>query len=286
MKLRIIYTFFLFLFGCFLLMSHSDGRASNNNEGNTGAPNDNNSSNNRTCQNCHNSGSFVVTPELSITDSGGGAISGNYIPGEVYTVKLTVNSDGAPAGYGFQMVALNAAENVDGAPINTWAVPASSTNVQLAIPANGRQYAEQNGTSSTNEFIMEWTAPASGDVTFYYGGNAVNGNGLNSLDNAIMGSTSLSPDPTSINELEKSLSLNIFPNPVSEVMSLQTNAQDSDNYDLFIYDQNGHQILNQKINIPSGENISPIDVNNFSSGVYNLIISDGKNQIAKKILKL
>lgn len=285
MKLRIIYTFSILFFGAFLFLSHSTGRATNFNEGNTGAPNDN-ANNGRTCQTCHNSGSFAVTPELTITDSDGNTIAENYLPDATYTVKLTVNSNGTPAGYGFQIVALNAAQDVDGDPVNTWTIPAGSSNLQIATPANGRQYAEHDGISSSNEFIMEWTAPSSGDVTFYYGGNAVNNNGASSLDNAIMSSTSFSLDPTSTNELEKSLSLNIFPNPVSEVMTLQTNAQDSDNYDLFIYDQNGRQVLNQKINIPSGENISPININSFSSGVYNLIISDGKNQITKKMLKL
>ena len=283
MKLRIIYTFFV-LFGAFLLLSHSNGRATNFNEGNTGAPNDN-ATNNRTCQTCHNSGSFAVTPMLSITDQGGNEISGNYLPGVTYNVKLTVNSTGTPAGYGFQMVALNAPENMDGAAVNTWVVPAGSTNLQVATPPNGRQYAEQNAVSTSNEFVLEWTAPASGDVTFYYGGNAVNDNQMNGGDNAIMGSTSLSLDPTSTNELEKSLSLDIFPNPVNDVLTLQTNAQGSDTYDLFLFDQNGRQILNQKINIPAGENISPIDVAHLSTGMYNLIISDGKNNIAKKMLK-
>lgn len=284
MKFRIIYTFFV-LFGAFLLLSHSSGRATNFNEGNTGAPNDN-ATNNRTCQTCHNSGSFTVTPELLITDQGGNEISGNYLPGETYNVKLTVNSTGSPAGYGFQLVALNAPANMDGTPVNTWALPTGSAGIQLATPANGRQYAEHDAINTSNEFLLEWTAPSSGDVTFYYGGNAVDENGQNGGDNAIMGSTELSLDPTSTNDLEQSLSLDIFPNPVNEVLSLQTNAQGSDTYDLFLFDQSGRQILNQKINIPAGENVSPIEVNNLSTGMYNLIISDGENQITKKMLKL
>ena len=172
MKLRIIYTLFVLLFGSFLFLNNSGGRATTASEGNTGAPNDN-GNNNRTCQNCHNNGSFAVTPTIEITDANGIAVTTDYIPGETYNVRMTVTSTDMPAGFGFQIVALNAASGVDGDPVNTWNIPTGSTNTQIATIANGRQYAEHNSASSTNEFLLEWTAPAGGgDVTFYYAGNA------------------------------------------------------------------------------------------------------------------
>ena len=208
----------------------------------------------------------------------------NFNPGETYNVKLTVDATGTPAGYGFQITSLNAGLGIDGVPVNTWANP--SANTQLATIGNGRQYAEQNGISTSNEFTMEWTAPASGTVTFYYGGNAVDDNTMNSGDNAIMGSVSLDSDPDAINELERILALDIFPNPVSDVVNLRTNAQTTDTYDLQLFDQNGKQVSAERLMIPSGENVAPIEVANLPTGIYSLILSDGKNQIAKKMLKL
>ena len=284
MKLRIIYTFFVLMAGTFLLMSSSGGRATATSEGNTGAPNDNATVDNRNCQSCHNNGSFAVTPELVISDAGGNLVTDNFNPGETYNVKLIVNSTGTPAGYGFQITSLNAASGVDGAAVNTWANP--SANTQLATLGNGRQYAEQNAISSINEFSMEWTAPASGTVTFYYGGNAVDDSSNTNGDNAIMGSKSLDADPNAINELERILALDIFPNPVNNVLNLRTNAQTTDTYDLQLFDQNGKQVSTERLMIPSGENIAPIEVANLPTGIYNLILSDGKNQIAKKMLKL
>lgn len=283
MKLKIIYTFFALMFGSFLFLSNSSGRASSQSEGNTGAPNDNNAGN-RTCQTCHNNGSFAVTPVLEITDPSGNVITDNFNPGQTYNVKMTIDATGNPAGYGFQITSLNAAEGMSGAPVNTWTD--GSSNVQFATIGNGRQYAEQNAISSSNEFTMAWTAPASGTVTFYYGGNAINGNGGTSGDNAIMGSTSLDANPNALNELEKNIALDIFPNPVSDVLNLRTNAQTTDTYDLQLFDQNGKQFSIERLMIPSGENITPIEVANLPTGIYSLILSDGQNQIAKKLLKL
>ncbi len=283
MKLRIIYTFFALMVGAVLFLSNSDGRASAQSEGNTGAPNDN-TSNNRTCQTCHNNGAFAVTPVLEITDAGGTVITDNFNPGETYNVKMTVDATGNPVGYGFQITSLNAADGMDGASVNTWSNP--SSNVQFATLGNGRQYAEQSSSSASNEFTMEWTAPASGTVTFYYGGNAINDNGNTNGDNAIMGSMSIDANPNSLNELEKTVALDIFPNPVNEVLNLRTNAQTSNTYDLQLFDQNGKQISNERLTIPSGENVAPIEVANLPTGIYNLILSDGKNQITKKMVKL
>jgi len=284
MKLKIIYTFFALMVGAFLFLSNAGGRASAQSEGNTGAPNDNTTVDNRTCQSCHNNGTFGVTPVLEITDAGGTVITDNFNPGETYNVKMTVDATGSPAGYGFQMVALNAADGSDGAAVNTWAN--GSSNVQFATLGNGRQYAEQNAISTSNEFTMEWTAPASGTVTFYYGGNAVDDSSNTNGDNAIMGSTSIDADPNALNELEKTVALDIFPNPVNDVLNLRTNAQTTDTYDLQLFDQNGKQISTERLMIPSGENVAPIEVANLPTGIYSLILSYGKNQITKKMLKL
>ena len=283
MKLKIIYTFFALMIGSFLFLSNSSGRATSQSEGNTGAPNDNGNGN-RTCQTCHNNGTFGVTPVLEITDAGGIVITDNFNPGETYNVKMTVDATGSPIGYGFQITSLNAAQGSAGTPVNTWATPGS--NVQIATLGTGRQYAEQSALSASNEFTVEWTAPADGTVTFYYGGNATNDNGNTNGDNAIMGSMSLDSNPDAINELERVVALDIFPNPVNDVLNLRTNAQTSDTYDLQLFDQNGKQISTERLMIPSGENVSPIDVANLPTGIYSLILSDGKNQIAKKMLKL
>ncbi|MEM6966570.1 MAG: choice-of-anchor V domain-containing protein, partial [Bacteroidota bacterium] len=267
-----------------LFISSTGGRATVADEGNTGAPNDN-QNNNRTCQTCHKNGSFVVTPQLEITDANGVAVTDNLNGEDTYTVKLTVNSTDNPDGYGFQIVALNAADGIDGSPINTWIVPSGVPNVQVTTTSNGRQYAEQNDLSSSNEFVMEWTAPPSGDVTFYYGANAMNGNGNINGDNAVMATTSISVTPVSVAELKHKMTLDIAPNPLREVLNIFTNAQKSGDYDVMLFDQIGKKVFTEKINIPSGENISRLEIGQLPMGIYSLVLSDGKDSITKKVMK-
>ncbi|NJN77443.1 MAG: hypothetical protein HC803_03220 [Saprospiraceae bacterium] len=104
----------------------------------------------------------------------------NYMPGTTYDLKVTIaHASGAPAGYGFQMVALKNSTNTS---TGTWTTPGSNTQIATA---GTRSYVEHGGgASASNIFTTKWVAPASGtgNVTFYSAGNAVNGNGGTSGD--------------------------------------------------------------------------------------------------------
>ena len=161
----------LLLFIAFLFQSHSAGRAGNNNRDNTGAPGGQAGGNGRqiSCENCHSGGNIEVGLNLELLDLNNNPIE-RYIPNEVYTAKVTIAtlSDATPNGYGFQMVSLLDTDNSD---VNGWIEDTHSSNVQLALAnSTGRVYAEQDGTSTSNEFIIEWRAPEAnnGDVSFYF----------------------------------------------------------------------------------------------------------------------
>ena len=291
MKLRIIYIFFGLALGAFLFFGNSGGRATSQGQGNTGAPGDEMVGPNlRTCQTCHNAGNFQTSLDLSITDSGGNSVAGSYNPGEIYNVKLTINATPMPTGnggFGFQIVSLDAAKGDNGPSINSWAENAG--NVQVAVAsANGRQYAEHDGISASNEFEMQWTAPSagSGNVTFYFCGNTVNGDGDETTgDNAVCGDLELTEGTASTNNLEKKVLVNIFPNPVDDVIHLKINSQTKGVYKIILYDQAGKKVLSRKLEIPSGEQLTFIKVADLPSGIYNLIMTDGTDNISKKVIK-
>ena len=289
MKLRIIYTFFALSLGAFVFFGNADGRASSQGQGNTGAPGDETLANGtlRTCQTCHNNGSFAVTSDFSITDGSGAAVGAAYTPGETYKVTMAISTMPAAPAYGFQAVALGASLDVNGPSINTWV--ATSTNAQVAVAQNGRQYAEQASASTEGTFDMEWTAPATGtgDVSFYYCGNAVNLMSGTNGDNAICGKMTLSEDgASSINAPDAKVALNIFPNPVGDVMHLKTTTEQSGIYNAVIFDQAGKAVLTRDMDIPTGEKVNFLDVSNLSSGYYNLVLTDENGDaVSKKIIK-
>ncbi|NJM80914.1 MAG: hypothetical protein HC854_17215 [Flavobacterium sp.] len=132
-----------------------------------------------TCTNCHSGGSYSPSISLNITDNGGNPIT-DYIPGQEYNLSFQItNTNGTPGGYGMQATALLA----NNAAAGTFSTP--SSNAQI-IPLSGRSYFEHNMRSATPTFTSKWTAPSSGSgaITFYFVGNAVNGNGGTSGDQA------------------------------------------------------------------------------------------------------
>lgn len=191
MKFRTYLIQVLFLAGlAFVFLNNSGGRANQANDGNTGAPGESGT----VCGNCHSSAAYgMTTTTLSINETGTANPVTAYTPGTTYDVILTVNNTvGTPSGYGFQMTALEGS-NVDVADFNP-----TSINTQLATANNvgGRRYVEQDGTSSSNTFTMQWTAPSvgTGDVTFYRIGNSVNNSNSLGGDTGGSGETTVLPE--------------------------------------------------------------------------------------------
>lgn len=167
-----------------LMMGNAGGRAATAGEGNTGAPGENGN----TCISCHNGGAYG--PIITLLEAmQGGQLVARYVPGRTYDFKLTVAAgQGNPAGYGFQLTAL------DGNDVNVGTFKNLGANVKesAANKVGNRKYLEhKGGASNTRVFTMKWTAPAAktGAVDFYYVGNVVNGNGAKTLDNGGLGSS-------------------------------------------------------------------------------------------------
>lgn len=180
-KLNILQLTFLIFLALFF-MNYSSGPAAVNGNGYTGAPGES-----FTCGGCHSNGAFGTTSVTLEVRNAGGSLVTIYNPGETYDLTLSVNHQmGTPAAYGFQMVALNDADNSTG----TFGSPGS--NMGFVVGNSGRTYAEHNMRSVSNQFLMEWTAPTSGtgDVTFHYAGNAVNSAAGTGGDNGSVGFSS------------------------------------------------------------------------------------------------
>jgi len=185
-KYRFAFTFLVFALVIVTLSSNSNGRATQANAGNTGAPGE------TTCGQCHNSSAFgTVSVAINIFEVGTSTPVLAYIPGTTYDMRVTVtNTIGTPGGRGFQMTCLTTPGNQPLAGYSNLASNVKQKTLTVG-PQNGRTYVEHNGVTPNNQFDFQWTAPTvgQGSVRFTASGNSVNVNNSTSGDGS--GSTFL-----------------------------------------------------------------------------------------------
>lgn len=166
----------------FLFSSNSNGRATQANTGNTGAPGET-----TICSGCHSGGNFgTITPTIQVFQQGTTTPVTAYVGGTTYDIRFTVSASmGSPGGYGFQMTCLTSPANN---PLGGYSNLGPNVKQKLVTTGTymGRTYVEHNGVGSINQFDMSWTAPAAGTgtVKFYAAGNCVNLSGSTSGDKA------------------------------------------------------------------------------------------------------
>lgn len=181
------------IFTTIISLNYSSGPASVNGQAYTGAPGESGT----LCSSCHSANSFgVASATLTVMDGMGTPVT-TYTAGETYQISLTaVPGSGSPSGYGFQLTVLDGGNN----DLANFSNPSANAKISTATNvAGGRTYAEHNSTSATSTFTVDWVAPAegTGDLTFYYNVNVVNGNGGTSGDSGGAGfSTAMSETPT------------------------------------------------------------------------------------------
>jgi len=84
---------------------------------------------------------------------------------------------------------------------------------------------------------------------------------------------------TSLNDLE------LYPNPTQEIINLHFIAQSTLPYSYIIYDINGRKLVDKNIGLVSGSYTEQVLLTKFASGVYFLVLENGKNRTSKKIIK-
>jgi len=284
--LRLVIIIFLGIFSTLLLLGNKNGRASQAQRGNTGAPGDETQGGQPvTCMSCHNQGPILASVAVSVLDSSNNPVT-QYIPGKKYTAKVTITATGANLnGYGFQMIALrdNGNTDLDGfSDVNP-------NNYKIASIPSGRTYAEHNNISPTNTFDVTWTAPPSGtgSVTFYAAGNGVNSNGTTSGDGAGFSSVKLTEMSTATNELTgRTLQLNVFPNPIHSESTLLLENLAAGEYHITVFDVQGQLVWEASQGLLEGAVRLPLPTATWSSGIYFLRLESGEKAGSVKILKL
>ena len=134
--------------------------------------------NGQTCGGCHQGGDYDPTTTLTLLDGTGEEVS-DYVPGQRYTLRVSIAAENDPAAYGLQAVILDTATASAGVFGD---VP---EDLKVTTASNGRDYVEHRRKLPAASYDIPWTAPevGVGEVTVYAAGNAVNSNGGTSGDN-------------------------------------------------------------------------------------------------------
>jgi Secretion system C-terminal sorting domain/Reeler domain len=284
---KIFQTTFALIFLAALLLNFSSGPAAGG-MALTGAPTDEKlgNGNARTCQACHNSGSFNPSLKIEVLNEAGSAAVTKYTAGTIYTIRLTIAASGSPSRYGFQMLDLLKSDNT-----NTKGFKAAGTqapNIQVST-LSGREYVEHGEKLTSNTIDVKWKAPATnlGSVVFYAVGNAVNNNSVEGGDNGTAAvSLQLDPLVSNVNELAQNIKMELTPNPVTEGVNLILKSEKSRQLRVRVTDIAGRIVASDNWQIVAGDNQKTVDLSRVAKGAYMVQLIENQEVVTKKIFKL
>lgn len=269
-------------FGWFILTSSYD--SSSGKAGYTGSPGE------TTCSTsgCHNA--FAPnTQGGSITISAPGMTDWQYVPGETYTISVTVSEAGRSLfGLGFEALTSgndNAGNLVPGAGTHIL-----TRFVQGVSRRNITHLTDAGATPNSHTFTFTWEAPGEniGNVTFYAAGNAANNNNTASGDHIYSTSQVITPASTvGINEIANTIQLETFPNPVVNSLNINYSIKRSGKAEAVLYDTMGRRVLTLfSKDVQPGSFMEMADVSGLAKGQYILHFSvDGEVLKTEVIMK-
>jgi len=191
-----------------------------------------------------------------------------YDLGHVYTIyktKLWNTNDPSHLDYGIMNYTID--YSIDG---NTWTNLGSFTaNQATGLPQyEGDFGADFNGASARYVLIT----PSSN-----YGGSCY---GFSELLFNLDGTLTVSED-----ELNNDLTIQSFPNPFSDEITLLINTPINDKINYKIIDILGREVLKNSLTTVTDTNAIAINTKNLKTGVYFVQIQQGKYQKSLKIIK-
>lgn len=238
---------------------------------------------------CHGAESGMLVVTLSLTDDADGTLvtDGQYLPGHIYTVKLSGAYSGT-ASYthlGFQASSVNAS----GAQFGT--IDAIETNTGTSVAA-GRTLIEHTAprpkTGDLYEVTFRWTAPAAGggDVRFFARMLANNNNGNNSDDTpAAVQATFTEGAVTSLPELDAAISTVVYPNPATQSLSVELGDAAKGAWSFRISDLTGRNLLREEHQVNAGNYKASMDISHLVPGMYVLQLSHNGQARQVKFVK-
>jgi hypothetical protein len=155
--------------------------------------------------------------------------------------------------------------------------------VKWRAPANGAGtvvfYA--SGIATNGGQGMRGDGAANAVAKFYQDTTARLGGGLSGNGN----NTGLNGGVTAIDDLNNVKSLQIFPNPATDFVKIQWTSTTAKTYQIAVRSITGATVLMENWTAQNGDNQQVIDVQNWSTGVYTLQMTNGNERVMRKIVK-
>ncbi len=240
---------------------------------------------------CHNT--YAVNSGEGLLDLQIAGNAGNsYTPGATYRLTVSLNQNNINR-FGFQLQALKNTDNMQAGTL----VITDSLRTQTLAGGNeftGRNYATykyagtEPYTNGLGQWSFDWIAPeaGAGDITFYYAGVAADNDGTDYGDLVYTKQLTLLGTTTGVNQITNDLSLQVFPNPVRNQLTVTYNAQQAGTTEIIFLDLKAGQLhLLGNTFSNAGLQTTVLDVaNRFAAGIYLLQVKSGSHVHTQKIV--
>ncbi len=272
------------LFSIVLLSSHIVSE--NGIAGRTGSPGE------TTCNSCH-SGNPLNDAGGSITLNAPTLVGFEYNVGQTYEISVTVARTGVNL-FGFAFEALTSTGANAGTLIVTDAATTAIKSVMVTGNSRSSVVHKLNGgaTANSHTFTFNWTAPATnvGNVTFYFAGNAANGNGTPGGDFIYKSSQEVTPFATVgfTENIQNKINLSVFPNPATESTTISYTLPEKSIVTATLVSLTGQtvaQFFSESKNPGTYEQKLSLDPS-ISNGIYLVVLNvNGKQNFKKLIIR-
>lgn len=239
----------------------------------TGAPGE------ATCTSCHNGSVLDGNAGVnSLTLVAGGT---EYIPDAVNVMQLTFND--ASSKNGFQLVALNEAEEMAG----SLAVSDATNTKFVASAFLNREYITHTSNGTTlSTWTFDWSAPSSGDVTFYVATNRTNANAQNTGDVVYVSEHTFNA-PSSASVVAEEIDILPFVvgyNPETQQAFLDFTVNQKEELYLNVADMNGKSVFFERLgNYAPGNYSNKVHLDHLEKGMYNVTLFMNNKPFSGKI---
>jgi hypothetical protein len=246
----------------------------------TGAPGEDN------CTLCHVGTALDGSGQNTVTFLDGFSPVTSYVPGNSYTVSLTLTSD--PAKKGFSAVALDPTTANAGDFVGDNVLGGTQDFTSATRHYVSHYDDPSSNTSANNAWLWTWNAPASdvGNVTFYVASNETNDSGTAVGDviylsqHVIFSTADVNEQQVADNSFKAGYSID------DNLVIIDFNMLSIGDMVFNLVDVNGKSVLTENIGVSEiGENSEKVALpNDLEAGIYIVHFFVGNTAMSSKIM--